>query len=423
MPHRPVWQRPKRSLLLVTLCLFCFTLLTPQQALAGAVSFHLDNQGLTLLSENQFKLGPLTLILSPWLYTEQQTTTFGLSEAALDLGIGRFRLTVGRQLTSFGPGRYNFLLLSPLGEGLTKEGLDQIGYSFATKRLRYQKFYAWVPANGFRLLLGQRATYDLGPFTFGFAETALAKEDIPDLYYLPLPLVPVGFYQHIADDYLDLPEARQSIKLLGELDLTLRLWSGAKIYASYLIDSRPFPSLQKGHSYYLHYPEDDEHPWKVGYQGGFEWDRPLGLPGIKLYTEYTRINQFTYTASEPFFNYTYKGQSLGGPLGPDADQLNLELMTTKENTWQFGLAYSRRRQGEGRIGDQWTYEPGQTEVFLTGVVETTNQISLTAVKNIGLLNSDQVALTISLARISNDDHQPGVVTLQPEVSVTGKVSW
>lgn len=416
MPHQPVLHRTKRPLLTIVLCLFLFMLFTPQQTLAGEVSFQLNNQGLALISENQFKLGPFTLILSPWLYTQQNETTFGLSEAALDLGIGRFHLTVGRQLTSFGPGRYTFPLLSPRGEGLTSEGREQIGYSFATKRLKYQKIYAWVPDDGFRLLLGQRATYDLGPFTFGFGETALAKENIPDFYYLPLPLVPVGLYQLIAENHLDLPEAQNSLNILGELDLTVRLWPGAKIYAGYLIDSRPVPTLKEG-------TRQDRHPWKVGYQGGLEWDRPLWIPGIKLYTEYTRLNQFTYTASDPFFNYTHQEQGLGGPLGPDADQLNLELVTTKENTWQFGLAYSRRRQGEGRIGDQWTYQPGQTEVFLTGTVETTDRIALTAAKKIGLINSDQVALTLSLARITNDDHQPGILTIQPEVTVTGKVSW
>lgn len=421
MPRRT--KHPRLTAILCLFCFFCFALLTPRQTLASSVSFRLNNQGLTLLSDNQFHLGRFTVILSPWLYTEQQATSYGLSEAALDLGIGRFHLTIGRQLTTFGPGRYSFPLLSPLGEGLTREGLDQIGYSFTTKRLTYRKFYAWVPAGGFRLLLGQRATYDLGPFTFGFAETALTNENVPEFYYLPLPLVPVGFYHFYADHFLELPATSQNINLLGELDLTIRLWPGAKIYAGYLIDSRPFPSLKKGYSYYVHFPEDDEHPWKVGYQGGVEWERPLGIPGIKLYTEYTRINQFAYTASDPFFNYTYKGLCLGGPLGPDADQLNLELVTTAEKTWQFGLAYTRRRQGEGRIGDQWAYKPGQKEVFLTGIVETTDQIAFTAIKNIGLLNQDQIALTLSLTRITNDNHQPGVATIQPEISVTGKVSW
>ena len=338
MPYRPVWCRTKRPLLLFTLSFFFFTLLTPQQALAGTVSFRLENQGLTLLSAEEFKLGPFTLILAPWLYTEQQKTTFGLSEAALDLGIGRFHLTVGRRLTAFGPGRYHFPLLSPLGEGLTKEGLDQIGYAFTTKRLKYQKIYAWVPAGGFRLLLGQRATYDLGPFTLGFAETALAKGNIPDFYYLPLPLVPVGLYQLIADHYYDLPEAYNTLNLLGELDLTIRLWPGAKIYAGYLLDSRPFPSLKKVPLIHWHYPEADQHPWKVGYQGGLEWDRPSASGHQTLY----RIHQdqpVHLHRLEPFFNYTYKGYCLGGPLGWTLIN-NLELVTTKENTWQFGLAYS-----------------------------------------------------------------------------------
>jgi len=399
--------------------------LSPRPAQANALIFELNNQGLALLSDNQFKLGPLTIFLSPWFYTEQNQTTFGLKEGGVDFGLGSFHLTAGRQLNSFGPGRYAFPLLAPPGEGLTGEGLDQVAYSFTTKRLSYKKLYAWVPVQSkIRLLLGQRATYDLGPFTFGFGETALANEDTPDIYLLPLPLVPVGLYQHLAGNYLELPETKGTINLLAGFDVTLRLGPNAKIYAGYLIDELPLPF----------WPEDPsdkagtilepgQYPWKVGCQAGGEWNRPLGIDGLKFFTEYTRINQYTYTAPDPFFNYTYKGRTLGGPLGPDSDQLNLELMTTGHDTWEFSLLYSRRRQGEGRIGDQWTNQPDQTHVFLTGTVETTAQFALTAVKTMGLTGSDQVALTLSLARITNTDHQPGIISFQPEVSVVGKVSW
>ena len=109
----------------------------------------------------------MTLFLNPWLFTEleQNETTFGLKTGGFDLGIGQFHLTIGRQLNAFGPGRYTFPLLAPLGKGITAEGLDQIAYSFTTKRLAYKKLYAWVPMDDeFRILLGQRATYDLGPF-------------------------------------------------------------------------------------------------------------------------------------------------------------------------------------------------------------------------------------------------------------------
>ena len=415
MIRKPAPYKTFYQLIIALFFLFAFS---PKTTLAGDVLFQLNERGLTLLSENQFKLGPFSLFFSPWLYTEQKATSFGLKEAGLDLAIGRFHLTVGRQLQSFGPGRYAFPILNPLGEGLTAEGLDQLSYSFATKKLNYKKIYAWVPATDFRLLLGQRATYDLGPLTFGFTETALARENIPGFYYLPLPFIPVGLYQAIAEHCLDLPEANQALNLLAQFDLTLRLWSGLQIYAGYLIDSQPFPYLQDG-SWQL--PARDSSPWKVGYQCGAEWDRPLGLKGIKFYTEYTRINQFTYTHNEPFFNYTYKGQLLGGPLGPDADQLNLELTTTNEGPWQYGFAFSRQRKGEGRIGDEWTYQPGQTAVFLTGVVETTDRLVLSATKYLGV--SDQVTLSLSLSRIANAGRQSGAISFLPEIAVLGKVSW
>lgn len=418
---------------------FCFRLLTilflitlslavisPAHASSDIV-FQLNNQGLTLLSSNRFNLGPVTAFLSPWLYTvytEQQQTSYGLKEGGIELRLGNLQLTAGRQINTFGPGRYNFPLLSPLGEGLTAQGLDNVAYSFSTERLDYKKLYAWVPSdNEFRLLLGQRATYDLGPFTLGFAETALAKEGLPSFYYLPLPLVPVGAYQLIADHY-QLPEARGGLNILAEIDLTLHLGPNFKVYGGYLIDERPSPYLPGGLSPgEWQNSEPDSKPWKIGYQAGGEWNRPFGISGVKFFTEYTRINQFTYTATDPFFTYSYKEKPLGGPLGPDSDQLNLEFATNRENTWEFGLAYSRQRRGEGRLGDQWTYEPGQTEVFLTGTVETTDKIALTGIKRLGFIGSDQVALTISYARITNENNQPGVISIRPEVAVVGRVGW
>lgn len=409
--------------LIITLSL---AVISPAYA-ASDIVFQLNNQGLTLLSSNRFNLGPLTVYLSPWLYTvytEQEQTSYGLKEGGVELGWGNFQLTAGRKLTTFGPGRYNFPLLGPLGNGLTTQGLDKIAYSYQTKRLNYEKLYAWVPTDDkSRLLLGQRATYDLGPFTLGFGETALAKAGLPYFYYLPLPLIPVGVYQLIAERE-QLPEAKSGLNILAEIDLTLRIGSNFKVYGGYLIDERPRPYLPDGLS-----PGDwqntapDSKPWKVGYQAGGEWNRPFGISGVKFYTEYTRINQFTYTAGDPFFTYSYKEKPMGGPLGPDSDQLNLELATTGEDTWEFALAYSRRRRGEGRLGDRWTYQPGQTEVFLTGTVETTDKIALTGVKRLGFIGSDQVALTISCARITNENNQSGVINIRPEVAVIGKVSW
>lgn len=394
---------------------------------ANDLVFQLNNEGLTILSNNQFQLGPVTLFFHPWLYTqlelEQNETSFGLKEGGLDLGIGSLHLTIGRQLNSFGPGRYAFPLLAPLGDGLTAEGLDQIAYAFSTKRLSYKKLYAWVPLNDeFRILLGQRATYDLGPLTFGFIETALVKEGVPDFYYLPIPLVPVAVYQLIDEHYLDATAGDKALKIRAELDLTLRLGPNLKLYGGYLIDERPLPAWLDGTAFTKEVAQAGNHkPWKVGYQVGGEWNRPLGINGLSFYTEYTRINRYTYTAEDPFFTYTYKGKLLGGPLGPDSDLLNLELVTTGNEIWTFALAYNRKRQGEGRIGDQWSGQPGQAEVFLTGTVETTDQLALTATKRMGL--TDQVTLTLSLARITNNDHQPGAVALRPEIALSAQVSW
>ena len=78
-------RRCHRGHLLPILFLGLFLLLfNSQTAQANDLVFQLNNQGLTFLSENQFHLGPVTLFLSPWIFTQLESelveTNFGLKE-------------------------------------------------------------------------------------------------------------------------------------------------------------------------------------------------------------------------------------------------------------------------------------------------------------------------------------------------------
>src|SRR5690606_23749876 len=106
---------------------------------------------------------------------------------------------------------------------------------------------------------------------------------IPTFYYLPLPLVPVGVYQLIAEKHLERPEAQGTLIILAEIDLTLRVGPNFKIYGGYLIDERPLPAWLDGIAK-EGAAAADRKPWKVGYQAGGEWNRPLGIRGLKFYS-------------------------------------------------------------------------------------------------------------------------------------------
>jgi hypothetical protein len=216
-----------------------------------------------------------------------------------------------------------------VGEGLSAQGYDQIGYSFTwdkflfTQNFHYQKFYAYVPGADFRMLLGHRATADWGRVTFGVSEAALLNKDAPCFYYLPLPFVPTYLYT----------------------------------YTSY-------------------------HP------GGFD----------------------------PDLSWTYKGRILGDPLGPDADRLNLELLWEKSPEWQWNFAYTLELRGAGTIGDEWRYQPGVTEIFLTETIETGNTLDVSLTRK---YRDYEITLLLGAEHLNNAGNVDGADEINPRLTVWG----
>ena len=74
----------------------------------------------------------------------------------------------------------------------------------------------------------------------GFAETALAKERLPDFCTATFGSgrrLPTG-----RRPLLHSPGQEQALKIQGEIDLTLNLGPNFKLYGGYLIDERPLPT-------------------------------------------------------------------------------------------------------------------------------------------------------------------------------------
>ncbi|HEX3047120.1 MAG TPA: capsule assembly Wzi family protein, partial [Bacillota bacterium] len=343
--------------------------------------------------------------------------SLGISQLCLDWQTEKAGFSIGRKIITFGPGRYGYPMLGPLGTGLTVEGYDQAGYHFTWGNLGYQKFYAWVPESSFRMLLGQRTTYHLGPFVFGFSEAALVNDQAPDYVYLPISFLPIYLYQFLGYHVFKTPHTNETINAALDFDLTWQPSANLKLYGEYYIDDRPWPSLDQNNQWVT--PKWDQWWWKVGYQAGVEWKNAFLNPALTLYTEYTRIDQYTYTSWHPGdwtpgLDWTYLGRYLGDSLGPDADRFNLELVWERSPSLSWSFAYRRVRRGEGEIGDHWSYTPGQTEVFLTGVVETTDGLTVGVIKQ---TDDAEISLTVGLANINNADHVAGNNKIEPTGSV------
>jgi hypothetical protein len=372
----------------------------------------------------------LSYVVSPYFtFINGEENRLSISEAYLRWSKNDFNLDVGRKIITYGPGRYGFPMLGPIGGeapydqfGQSAEGYDQIGYSFKKNlwdrfELNYHKFYAWVGEADYRMLLGQRTTIDWKKFTLGFSETALVNKDAPPLYYLPIPFIPVYLYQN-AGSYLDYESPNSAGNMAMGFDLTWRATENLKLYGEYYMDDRPWPTLKSG----LAMPEWDRWWWKVGYQAGMEWKNAFHRENLTLYTEYTRISQYCYTSWHPNsgsadwtpgLDWTYKGYLIGDPLGPDADRFNLELVWEQSPEWQWDFAYILKRRGAGKIGDHWYYQPGKTEIFLTGTVEVTNIFDVTLTRK---LNLWEYSLRLGVAGIEHQGNIRGETALEPRLA-------
>lgn len=71
--------------------------------------------------------------------------------------------------------------------------------------------------------------------------------------------------------------------------------------------------------------------------------------------------------------HAYQGRSLGHWLGPDGDDLYLELTHRVDASTDLRLSYASTRHGEGRIGD---FSPPPERWFLSGVVERRQALGL-----------------------------------------------
>ena len=385
------------------------------------LEYQLDHE-LKFAETSSRDFGGWQLAVSPYLsFAQGSSPKLGLSEAYLNWGSDQFQFSLGRKVITYGPGRYGFPALGALsvvnaddlGFG-TVEGYDQFGCLIDCGRFKCHKFYALVSEDFFRALHGLRLSYTWGDFTLGASETALTNDDTPWFYYLPLPIY---LHQFVAGRFLKIPNSNTFANVAMDFDLTWQIQPNLKVYAEYYMDDRPWPRFDK--DWHLVIPEWDQCWWKCGYQAGLAWEEVFNQPNLNFYAEYTRIDQYTYTSWHPGawisgLDWTYRGRMIGEALGPDSDRLNLELTWQPTSEWRWSLFYIKKRHGEGEIGDHWIYVPGQTVVFLTGTVETTDRLMFGVSKTKGEF---ELGGKLGLAYIDNLAHQAGQSKWQPQVLI------
>jgi hypothetical protein len=160
---------------------------------------------------------------------------------------------------------------------------------------------------------------------------------------------------------------------IGAVEMALMPLDNLMLYANLMIDDVQLENQVIS----------DQEPNEIGILGGFNLADPFGLRGLDLFAEYTRVTNRTYNTINDWEKWLHRGQPLGHFLGNDFDRLWIGMQYWPQPGWRIGVDYEQRRDGEGRIGDDFSrpwrdLEPGESysENFPTGVVEESGRLHL-----------------------------------------------
>lgn len=285
-----------------------------------------------------------------------------IKQAYITLKTKPFNLQVGRDYMRWGPGYLSSIMLSdnsPAFNMLKYSGtldLNDLGGDYG--KLHFTKFFSLLdPLDGEkRCFLGQRLEYKpVMPLVLGLSETAIISQYSSPLFFNPLPFIPPYYATWWIANMLSPQEVNCNVGL----DVELNFHPGIKLYGEWMADDIIF------------FPEENPYPNRWGFLTGAYFADPLGSGNTDFRIEYTHINNYVYFPTHPWQNYLYQDEYIGHPLGPDADQLYLELTHHLSDKLNLSLSYNYERHGEGQVGIPLPSDPviANENIFLSGIIE------------------------------------------------------
>ncbi|MBU4227682.1 MAG: capsule assembly Wzi family protein [Candidatus Atribacteria bacterium] len=307
-------------------------------------------------------------------------------------------LMVGRDSMRWGPGYQGNLILSN-----NPPAFDMIKYSGTIDlndlweglgKINFTKFFSLLDSldGQNRYFSGQRLEYKLlDALTLGLSETAIISQDSSILFYNPLPFIPPYYVTWWIASMLSPQEVNCNVALDAEINLTQKI----KLYGEWMADD------------FIFFPEENPFPNRTGFLAGAYFADPLGTSNTDFRIEYTHINNYVYFPTHPWQDYLYQGEYIGNPLGPDADQLYLELTHRLSDEFNLSLSYNHQRHGEGQVGTSLPSDPiiANENIFLSGIIEKQQAYQA----EISYTMSPQWVLSVSatLENIKNKDNTVG----------------
>ncbi len=247
-------------------------------------------------------------------------------------------------------------------------------------------------------LSGQRFEYSPNPqWQFGLSETTVLPENSSLLYFNPIPLPLINYITRqwsVSGDTCYQPDGRNNINYNIGLDVTWNSEKDVRLYGEILLYDLPL------------WGEPDSFYEKYGLTIGGQWSDILDIDGTDFTIEYSRINPEVYFSESTDLNYFFHDSALGHSLGPDADQLFMQIERQLKKDLSLKLEYKYQRHGKG--GSIFNSNASNlSEInnlsFLSGVIENSQTFSTSLVYD---LNKDwQIKVTGLLSNTYNKDNQ------------------
>ena len=258
----------------------------------------------------------------------------------------------GRDYFSWGPGHRGSLALSS-----NSEVIDMFRLKFKYKRFKFTSM-SGILNSGLdkKNIAAHKIEVRIFPnFILGGYETVIYGRRGLEFIYIN-PIMPY----HIAEHY----QKDLDNNTMG-LDLIYLPSKNIKIYSELFLDDF---NLSK--SIFSHYGN------KFAFLSGLYLTNPLKIRDSDFRIEYTRIEPYVYTHTEPINTYTNYNRIIGHWLGPNTDYLFTGFSFQYNRYLRIDASFEQRRKGKGDVNIPHKPEDGTNKEFLEGIVENEKSLQL-----------------------------------------------
>jgi hypothetical protein len=301
--------------------------------------------------------------------------------------VGSVLAQLGRASAMWGPSLRTGLLLSDNAGTLPLLRLSaEVPGVRLTKTVAFLGRAGGFPAGDVALFATRLDWLATPRLRLGLGEAVVTAWGGPLTFYHLLQPLPV--FSGIVASYDFHDALGQSRNMSVEVDFDWLARPGVRLYGSFFADDAPERIFERRA--------------RVGALAGLYLAGPFRTGRTSLRLEYSAVTNGTYSYGSGL-EHAVGGHSLGHWLGPDGDELYLEIAhrLSAAATLQFSYAYGRH--GQGRIGQP---PPPPEDWFLSGVVETRHTFGLQLQQFSS--PSLEALYRVEVASVTNRENVPGV---------------